>query len=167
MFPRSFTAVLPLTIALAALPGSVNADIYTWIDSSGIKTYSDAPPPKGVRVLDVLRETPVKPLTAAEIAAKRDAEQQAQIQSLNDRIRSLEQETRLARYPVALPSSQYSAPPPSLPCDPAWSGCDSFWPAPFLSVPVVVIRRPHDEHRFRFQQRMGNHQAFHGNGRSG
>ena len=167
MFPRIFTAILPLTIALSALPGSVIADIYTWIDSSGVKTYSDSPPPKGVSLLKVLRETPAKPPTAAEIAAKHDAEQQAQIQSLTNRIRTLEQEPQLVSRPAMLPPSQYSAPPVASPCDPNWSDCNSLWSAPLLSAPFVVIRRPHDEHQFRERQRMGNHQGFHGSGRSG
>lgn len=55
MFARCLIA-WPLSIAVAAMPAAAMADIYTWIDTAGTKTYSDQPPPKGVQLLSVARE---------------------------------------------------------------------------------------------------------------
>lgn len=158
MFARCFIA-WPLSIALAALPATAMADIYTWIDAAGTKTYSDQPPPKGMQLLSVAREPPVKPLTPAELAAQRDEAQQAKIQALSERVRWLEREAQLASRPPPAPV-QYVPPPP--PCDPNWADCGVGWSPPLLSAPVTIIRVPHVHHHFRGQHhRMDNH---HGGG---
>jgi len=163
MFARCLIA-WPLSIALVAMPAAVMADIYTWIDAAGTKTYSDQPPPKGVQLLSVAREPPVKPLTPAEQAAQRDAAQQAQIQALSERLRWLERETQLASRPPPAPVQYVPAPP--APCDPRWSDCGTWWSPPFLSAPVAVIRVPQMHHHFRGQHhRMDNHRGGRGSWR--
>lgn len=152
MSSRFLSTALPLIIAVSALPA--NADIYTWLDPSGAKTYSDQPPPSGVQLLNVVREPPVKPLTAAEIAARREAVQQAQIQSLTDRLRLLEREVQMANRPA--PPVQYVLPPASSPCDPAWADCVGPSSAPFYTVPATIIQFPQHQHHFG-NHHFGNH----------
>jgi hypothetical protein len=162
MFARYLIAWL-LSLALAAMSATVMADIYTWIDRDGTKTYSDQPPPKGVQLLSVTREPPAKPLSPAEQAAQRDAAQQAQIQALSERLRWLEREAQLAsRLPPAPAPVQYVPAPPA-PCDPRWSDCGAWWSPPLLSAPVAIIRVPQAHHHFRGQHpRMDRHRGGRG-----
>lgn len=161
MFARYLIA-WPLSIALAAMPAAAMADIYTWIDAAGTKTYSDQPPPKGVQLLSVAREPPAKPLTPAEQAAQRDEAQQAKIQALSERVRWLEREAQLAASRPPAAPVQYVPPPPA-PCDPRWSDCGDWWSPPLLSAPVAVIRVPQVHHHFRGQHhRMDKHRGGRG-----
>jgi hypothetical protein len=162
MSPGIISTAFVLTIVLSAMPRAANGEIYMWIDAAGGKTVSNEPPPKGVRVLEVFHDAVAKPLTSAEMAAVRDATQQAQIQSLTDRIRSLERETQLSSRPPAAPPIQYLPPQMSSPCDPNWSDCGAIWPYPFVTGPVAVIRVPHNGPRFRNFPQMENRHEPHG-----
>lgn len=142
-----------LAVALAFTFGlrSAHADIYTWVDETGVINVSNLAPPDGVRVINVMRASP--PSAAAR-----------QTQALTDRVQQLEDEVALARpqappapyAPVVLPPPvvQYVIAPPvvqyvineSAPidtsCDPSWAGC-AFGSAPlFYPTSVVVVRPP-------------------------
>lgn len=148
-----------LAVALAFTFGlrSAHADIYTWVDETGVINVSNLAPPDGVRVINVMRASP--PSAAGDAAAR-----QAQTQALTDRVQQLEDEVALARpqapsapyAPVVLPPPvvQYVIAPPVVQyvinepapidtsCDPYWAGC-AFGSAPlFYPTSVVVVRPP-------------------------
>jgi hypothetical protein len=116
-----------LTLAgLAALfaAGPCAAEIYGWVDASGQVTYSNLPPPDGVRVTDVIHDTPMSPKGLAEAA------HQSEVSMLNDRIRLLELEMARSQRQVV----DYPAPPPAPPgvaCGP--EDCAGDW-GPFYTT---------------------------------
>ena len=83
---RSGTLLLFALCAACLLPTAAWAEIYGWTDSNGQVTYSNLPPPPGVHVTDVIHETP---LSAKDV---QQANYEAQIRALNDRIRLMELE---------------------------------------------------------------------------
>ena len=110
-------------------PACAGAEIYGWVDPSGGVTYSNLPPPKDARVIEVIPETPPNPQAEAAAAAAHDAEMKA----LNERVHQLEQELRASRmesapYPVSTPPPPpgYGAPSyPSYDTGPGYAtGCD-------------------------------------------
>lgn len=109
-----FIATLVLTLA-PAVPAICWAEIYGWIDSNGVVTYSNLPPPGGVDVTQVIHEDPASHKAAA------DAAQRAENDALKDRLRLLEWEmSRSQRVPT-----EYSpAPPPA--SAPADLGCGPY-----------------------------------------
>lgn len=105
-------AAAALLLAAPALPAVCAAEIYGWIDGSGVVTYSNLPPPRGVAVTQVIHEDPVSP------KAQADAAHNAEVSALNDRIRLLEWERArpqpvVVDYPAAAP-----APPAAFGCGP-------------------------------------------------
>jgi len=107
--------VLPAALALTLGCSLAHADIYTWTDKSGTINVSNLPPPDGVKVTNVMHESPKK-------VASNDSggdPPSPDVQALTDRVRQLEQEVDLARrqppppppYPVA-PYPAVQAPPP-------------------------------------------------------
>ena len=151
------------TAALAWLLGlsAARADIYTWTDAAGRVNISNLTPPDGVRVTNVVHETPKPPPVRPDPG---DASAQADVQALSERVRQLEREIDFARRApppmsyaaapappvVQYPDVQYSyamqpPPQPSYGCDPSWIGCGGFgylgWPYGYPAS-VVVVRAP-------------------------
>jgi hypothetical protein len=112
-----FGALMGAGAALA--PSAALAEIYGWVDPSGSVTYSNLPPPKNARVIDVIEETP-PPTPQAQAAAA--AAHEAEMRALNERVRQLEQELQLSRYDSA-------PPPPAYPNVPA----PSYGPPPYTA----------------------------------
>lgn len=107
---REFAAALVLLLA-PAIPTMCSAEIYGWIDSAGVVTYSNLPPPSGVDVTQVIHEEPVSAKAAAEAAQRaKDAEAAAQ----NDRMRLREWElSRATRAPLDYPTGPMPATAPA------------------------------------------------------
>jgi len=115
-------------VLLGALgvPGLCSAEIYGWIDGSGVVTYSNVPPPKGTDVTQVIHEEQVSAKERAE--ALREAEANAQF----DRVRLREWEmsrpqTLTANYPAGGGAS--GGPPPyyvGAGCDPEYPDCNAY-----------------------------------------
>ena len=115
---RSLGTTLALLVALP-LPVICSAEIYGWIDSNGVVTYSNLPPPGGVDVTQVIHEEPVSAKAASDAAkAAKDAEAAA----LNDRLRLREWE--LSRSQSA-PADYYPAGPMPASAPPDW-GCGAY-----------------------------------------
>jgi len=95
--------------------------IYGWTDGSGEVTYSDLPPPKGAKVIDIIPYTPLAPQAVQEAARR------SEISALNDRIRLLELEQARSKREVV----DYPADPAQLlsgGCSPdGYSECNSQW----------------------------------------
>ncbi len=157
---RFAAAGCSLVLGVATAPAA--ADIYTWVGDDGSVTYSDIAPPKGARLLGVIRETPPRPMSAEEAAAAREAAHQAEVRALAERIRLLEQEVDRARS-VPLYQTVASPPPPPPACLDAWGNCDPWWSPPALYSPVVVIPsfRPH---RFATGRQFSQGMRFTGHG---
>src|SRR5207245_6989787 len=98
MFARLHFATLLSTCALALGASLAHADIYTWTDASGRTNVSNLPPPEGARVSHVVHETP--PPVAAPSDGAREAERQAQLRVLSERVQQLEAEAKVARTAV-------------------------------------------------------------------
>jgi hypothetical protein len=183
MFAQLFSIALASMLACTLGLRVAQADVYTWTDASGRVNVSNLAPPEGARVSHVVHEAP--PPVAAVNDSAREAARQAQLRALSERVQQLEAEANLARdavpsdlmYPrvaapapppsvqynvTVLPSApQYNAEPPpqNYPsCDPAWSGCLSWWGASFYPTPVVVYRAPN----FRRGQPFRGEHPFHG-----
>jgi hypothetical protein len=148
-----FGALMGAGAALA--PSAAMAEIYGWVDPSGSVTYSNLPPPKNARVIDVIEETP-PPTPQAQAAA--EAAHEAQMRALNERVRQLEQELQLSRYDSAPPAPPYPSvaapsygPPPYTasygPCfdeeffDCGWGGGPVYYTAGV--VPFWGVRHHH------------------------
>jgi hypothetical protein len=116
----------------ALLPSLASAEIYGWIDPSGSFTYSNLPPPKNARVIEVIQEEPPPdPATLARAKAAADAAHQVQLQALNDRLRQLEREVQQVQRqpPPPVPYPVASAPPPGSGCDSDYFDC-GVWSGP-------------------------------------
>lgn len=81
------------------------AEIHGWVDAQGNVTYSNLPPPPGVKITDVIREEPIDPQALAEARLRSEQEQR------RDKIRLLELEQARAQRTVV----DYPAPPPAPP----------------------------------------------------
>ena len=135
---RSFY-VVPLFV-LGLVPGSAVGDIYKWVDAFGQVNISDMPPPKGARLLTVVRSEPEPPPVAAAIG-------EAELRRLSERIQSLEREINAANR---LPTPQLAA------CDPQAMDCSPWWPpAQVLSEPITVL--PFLPNRQGDRRRVGRH----------
>lgn len=165
MLTRFFWASLPAIFAGTFGLQLAHADIYTWIDASGTINISNLAPPDGVRVTNIMPAS--APVTATRDDAARDAARQAEVQTLAERVRQLEDEVELARRQVppnqyraipappvmqyvvdlAPPPVQYAVnevnvtPPANIGCDPTWN-CGLWWFPGIYPASVVVPRAP-------------------------
>ncbi len=167
MRTRLLWVSLPAILAGALWLQSAHADIYTWVDPSGTINVSNLAPPEGVRVTSIVRAS--APAAATRDDAARNAARQAEVQTLAERVRRLEDEVELAsrqllapmdyravppppviQYVVDLapPPVQYAvnvvnvSPPANTGCDPAWMNCGLGWVPGIFPVSVVVLRAP-------------------------
>jgi Domain of unknown function (DUF4124) len=162
MLSRFCSATLGALICLLGAHPA-RADIYTWVDASGMTHISNLLPPDDAHVASVLQEKPQQILAREDAAG--NAARQAELQALSDRVRELEREVESARpplppqviyepapVPVQYPTNvvppapvQYQpniAAPISYGCDPWWVDCWSWWgPGPY-STSVVVVGAP-------------------------
>ncbi|TMG81019.1 MAG: DUF4124 domain-containing protein [Betaproteobacteria bacterium] len=165
--PAMFTRLLlpAFTLVLAGTFGlqQAHADIYTWVDASGIVNVSNLAPPEGVRPTKVIRES--APNTKARDDAARDAARQAEVQALAERVRQLQDEVDRARrqVPVPMQMDYRPIPPPAIPyeveptpppaqyaanvapstsfgCDLGWMGCGLGWGQALYPPSIVVLR---------------------------
>jgi len=84
-------AALPAVLAGTFGLQPAYADIYMWVDPSGVVNVSNLAPPENVRVTNVIHASAPKTTTRDDPA--RDAE----VQALTERVRQLENEVALAR----------------------------------------------------------------------
>lgn len=164
MLPRVLWTALPAVLAGTFGVPLAYADIYTWVDRSGTINVSNLAPAEGIRVTTVVHAN--APTTATRGDAARDAARQAEVQTLAERVRQLENEIELARHPVAPqveyraipapaavpyavdlapPPAQYVAnvaPPANAGCDPTWMDCGLWWGPSIYPASVVVLRAP-------------------------
>jgi uncharacterized protein DUF4124 len=157
---RHNRAAVLVLLAAAALPAICSAEIYSWVDPDGVVTYSNLPPPNGVRVTNVIHEEPLSAKAPAEAA------HQAEVSALNDRIRLLEFQT--ARQQRELVESPGLLPQPLAPdCGPGGGyDCSSDW-EPYYTTALLpyyygsrFTRRGfygHGGHRPPFSPGRGSH----------
>jgi hypothetical protein len=156
---RALRAILFVALAGGLEAPLAHADIYTWIDASGVTNVSNLPPPEGVQVTKTLHGRP--PEIVAREDAARDAARQAEAQALAERVRQLEDEIAARQAPppmvyapppppviqyIVEPAPQqiaYTAPPTqtysSPGCDPSWAGCALSWFPGFYPASVLVV----------------------------
>jgi len=141
------------------VPSLAAAEMYCWVDASGSVTYSNLPPPKEARLLEIIPEE--APLPAAQVAqakALADEARQSQMQALNDRIRLLEQQVEQTQRqpPPAVPYPVASV--PAATCDPEFFDCDGWAGPTYYTVgylaPGSFRHRPFGHHH-------GDHGAPH------
>ena len=181
MLIRLLWAVFPLLLACTCGPQLAQAEIYKWVDTSGMVNLSNVAPPAGTRVTRVAQES--APKTAAADAARETARQR-ELQALADRARDLEMQALSARVEhlereverirntappamayapaPALPPVQYAvepARPASYGCDPAWAGC-GFWPGWGIYPGSVIVFSTPNIRRFHHLQHFQNFQHF-------
>lgn len=156
-------ALPALAAGLLALPA--HAEIYTWIDASGVTNVTNLPPPEGAKV------TKVQPALPPDIVAREDAAREtarkAEAEALAKRVRELEDVLSRSpppdyRPPAAPPAVQYIVEPQPAPmqltvetappaydssygyggCNPSWAGCAlSWWPG-LYPASVIVVNTP-------------------------
>jgi len=178
-------ATLPVALAVTFGLPAAHADIFTWVDKSGVINVSNLAPPEGVRVTNIVHEDPTK-------IPPRDSARQAELQALAQRVRQLEDEVANANLPPPPPVVYQNNPPPPAPqyagnwmpppaqytysdapstsagCDPAWMSCGYWWgpgiyPASIIALRAPKFRRffaPHVEHHH-----FAAHQPMHPPGR--
>jgi len=150
------------------LPALASAEIYGWVDPSGSVTYSNLPPPKNARVIEVIQEEPpLDPSVIAQAKAAADASHQAQLQALNDRIHALERQVQQVQHQPPPPPAPYpvaSAPIASAGCDAEYFDCD-LWSGPaYYTVGTLApwsFRRHFDGFNGHFH---GSHRTPHPGG---
>jgi hypothetical protein len=157
----STTLVGALVASATLAPSAALAEIYGWVDPSGAVTYSNLPPPKNARVIDLIEEAP-PPTPQAQAAA--EAAHQAEMRALNEKVRQLEQELQFTRYQSAPPPPPYPTaeapsygPPPYTssygPCfdseffDCAWGGGPIYYTAGVVPFWGFHHRHDHDHDR--------------------
>ncbi len=165
MLIRLLRAAWPAALACTFGLQPAHADIYTWLDASGVVNVSNLAPPEGARVTNIIRASVPKNPT-------RDDTRQAEIQALAERVLALEDEIELAKrqapppveyraIPAPPPPMQYggySAPPPvqyavsaaqptSPACDLTLMDCGVWWGPGFYPASIIVLRAP-NFHRF-------------------
>jgi len=91
-------AVSPAVLAGTFGLQPAHADIYTWVDLSGIVNVSNLAPPENVRVTNVIHASAPKTRTPAD--AVRDPARDAELHALTERVRQLEDEVAIARSKV-------------------------------------------------------------------
>jgi len=166
MLTRAGCIALP-AFAAALLSQPVQADIYTWVDASGVTNVSNLAPPDGAKI------TKVQPALPPEIAAREDAAREAARRAEADaaaaRIRDLENLLAHSTPPdyrptAAQPVIQYIVEPQPAPmqltvqtppatsyggydsgCNPSWAGCALAW-WPVVVVGTTGLRSVHPIH---------------------
>jgi len=179
MYTRAWWAVL-FGMGVLSAPFA-RADIYTWVDASGVMNVSNLPPPENVRHMNVVRAAPKE----AQDAAFREAAREAEMRALNERVQQLQADVERSRRETAsLPTfaaqspMQYapaqpapyvivvSPPAPAYPetasgCNYAWGNCGlGFWPG-FYPSGVVVLHDRQFRHGHRHHH---GHAHHHGRG---
>src|SRR5215813_8005886 len=111
MLLRTISTVLALMLACPSGIELAHADIYTWIDKSGTINVSNLPPPDGVQVTNVARESPPRKSGDAD---------PPDVQMLAERVRQLEQDLDFAKRqpPPPMPYPMVQAPPMPYPVVP-------------------------------------------------
>lgn len=155
------------TVVILGVP-SAQADIYTWVDKSGIVNVSNLAPPEDAKVTKVVHEAPKDP---AREAAQREALREAELRVLSDRLQQLEEQLEASRRASYMPPAY--APPPVMPypdmapppapyivnvvsqpaapyaqptggCDYSWGDCGfGAWPGFYPATIVVAKGRNH------------------------
>src|SRR5947209_9922280 len=95
MLMRLLRAVLPAALAFTFGLPLAHADIYTWVDASGVVNVSNLAPPEGARVTNIIHASAPKIVTPDETT--RGAVRQAEVQALAERVLALEDELELAK----------------------------------------------------------------------
>src|SRR5437763_13179796 len=108
MFARLLLVILFVAGPLAVVPA--RAEVYTWVDASGTVNVSNLAPPSGVHVTNVVHE--IAQATAARVDAAREAARAAEVQTLSDRVRQLEDEAEFARRQAPPPLAYQPLQPP-------------------------------------------------------
>ena len=93
MLTRLLRAALPAVLVGTFGTVPAHADIYTWVDGSGVVNISNLAPPENARVTNVIHAS------APKAAARDDAVEgarNAEVQALTKRLRQLEAEVRVA-----------------------------------------------------------------------
>jgi hypothetical protein len=158
----------------ASASTSAQADIYTWVDSSGNLNMSNLAPPEGARVTNVFREDPA---LHASAEAARAAAQREELRALSDRVTQLERDLDAAKhqesppiaYAPAMPAPA-PAPYPSVvaqaivaPMTPTYGNCADPWASCFSpgyfgfypgGVVILSAPPPHRIHPVRRGQRV-------------
>jgi len=136
---RSLPILIAHAIAAGALfGGAARAEIYSWVGADGQVNFSNLGPPPGVKVLGVVKDDPVARAAADE------AQREARMRALADRVRQLENDLNHARTEVAPPPPQVVVVAPSYPapstCDPAVFDCNAtvYGSAYYPAYPVGV-----------------------------
>jgi hypothetical protein len=158
-----------LTCAVAAL---AQAEIYTWVDAKGQLNIGNLPPPDDARVTKVVHETP--PHANPYNDAARDAAQQAELDSLNQRVAQLQNQLAYAAQapaqppvivvpvaqpmPVPVPYPVAAAAPQPASCDYGWNSCDGWWGPGFFPY-VSYVYAPPLRNRFPMRGGRGDHVA--------
>ena len=160
MLMRLLRAALPAVLACTFGLQLAHADIYTWVDASGVVNVSNLAPPEGVRVTSIIHAS--VPKTKA-----RDDTRQAEVQALAERVLALEDELEQAKRqapppveyraipapPLPMQYGVYPAPPPvqyavsaaqptSTACDLTLMDCGVWWGPSLYPATVVVLRAP-------------------------
>ena len=154
MRARPLRLVVILACGLAA--GGAQADIYTWVDASGIVNMSNVAPPEGARVTKVTHDSPPMVLPPRDAAA--DAARQAEVQALAVRVMQLEYEAEFSRRQIAAAASYVPPQPMYVPqqyvpdyappqwtggnCDLSLSACNNGWWSSGFYPSVFVIGAP-------------------------
>jgi len=161
MHARLLGILLFGTGMLVTAPAS--ADVYTWVDASGVTNVSNLPPPESVKGASVVRSAPKDPIREAQL---REAAREAEVRALNERVQQLQadvvrsrQEPAPAVPPIQIVTPQPApyvivvAPPaPAYPepvagCNWGWGNCGyGFWPG-FYPSGVVVLNDRHSHSR--------------------
>lgn len=130
---RAFVVAQVLTALIAiSCPAMGHAEIYCWTDENGTVSYSNLPPPKGVKVTDVIAEAPEAAQSQADTARR------VEVSALNDRIRLLELEMARAKreavdYAPPAPPAPAAMPAAGFGCSTdGYGDCDYPWsPYPY------------------------------------
>ena len=138
------------------------ADIYRWVDASGMVNVSNLAPPEGAKVTSITTEPPPRapsfdsPAEAArqrEMMALAERARELEVIALSERVRHLEREVEMRRIagPAAADYAPFPGPrmvqyfaepaPPPMPlrngCDLGWAGCG--WLSGIYPAGVVVV----------------------------
>jgi len=156
MFRRFLTTALPGIVLCACALQYAHADVYAWVDASGNLTFSDLPPPAGVRVVQVVAEPRSSVTARPDPQSIRDATHETEVHILSERVRLLEQQVELASAPPPVMQYQSAPLPPATNwgCNGAWAECGPWWSQSVYPAAAAIVvapgrgfRRFHGGHR--------------------